>query len=93
MDEIDHVIWLIEAFMSAVGVMYTTELEEGQDKYGSDFTNYNAITLKHMSYNFGSGTCTPFHDGVIHHYFYHYLVVECIVGCVLHCPCCLQLRV
>jgi hypothetical protein len=50
-------------FLDAVKIMYSTDLKEGVDTYGPDFTNYEAITLKHMSYNFGSGMCTPFHDG------------------------------
>jgi len=55
----------LSIFMEAVRIMYTSNLEEGQEKYGPNFINYNSITLKHMSYNFGSGTCTPFHDGSV----------------------------
>lgn len=50
-------------FLDAIKIMYSTDIKEGMDTYGPDFTNYEAITLKHMSYNFGSGLCTPFHDG------------------------------
>jgi hypothetical protein len=52
----------LNSFFKAMNIMYTMPMPEGSSIYGPEFTNYKAISLKHMSYNFGNEVCTPFHN-------------------------------